>query len=101
MEAALYYDIAKRYITPEENGRNYVREMSSLLLVQLSRDKKDESIEHGKLEYDIDIYDIYGQIATAKLETQYFNFIDYFHLGKINGKWQIVNIIWVYKDQEK
>lgn len=40
----------------------------------------------------IDIYDVQDQTASAKL-TAYWG-TDYFQLGKFDGKWLIVNILW-------
>lgn len=40
----------------------------------------------------IEIYDINSKTASAKLTAEWG--IDYFHLGKVDGKWKIYNVIW-------
>lgn len=46
----------------------------------------------GKKENKITIYDVFSNCATVKaVSAQY---IDLIHLGKFDGKWKIVNVIW-------
>lgn len=40
----------------------------------------------------IEIYDINDKTASAKLTAEWG--IDYFHLAKLEGKWQIMNVLW-------
>ena len=40
----------------------------------------------------IDIYDVLNQTASAKLTALWG--VDYMHLAKYDGRWQIVNILW-------
>lgn len=43
------------------------------------------------------IYDIASDIATAKVTTNKMNmFFDYIQVGKINGRWQIINVLWAF-----
>lgn len=41
---------------------------------------------------DIVIYEIYDKTASARLVAEWG--IDFFQLGKFDGKWQIVNVLW-------
>lgn len=45
---------------------------------------------------EIKILDIYNRIATVKLVSD--NWVEYLQLIKLDGKWQIMNLIWQYKD---
>ena len=40
----------------------------------------------------IEIFDVQNQTAVAKLTAHWGT--DYFHLGKYDGKWMIVNVLW-------
>jgi hypothetical protein len=40
----------------------------------------------------IEIFDVQDKTAVAKLTAQWGT--DYFHLGKYDGKWMIVNVLW-------
>ncbi len=96
MEKALYHDLAKRAIFPSQQGRDFVDDMTALGLIQYSREKGDDTPEHGELQCDIEILDIYGNVALAKSYTVYhpYPFMDYMQIGKINGEWKIVNVLW-------
>jgi hypothetical protein len=40
----------------------------------------------------ITLYEVLDKTATAKLEAEWG--IDYLHLAKIDGRWQIMNVLW-------
>jgi len=44
----------------------------------------------------IKILDIYNHIATVKIISD--NWVEYLQLIKLNGNWEIMNLIWQYKD---
>ena len=48
---------------------------------------------------EIKILDIYNRIANVKLISD--NWVEYLHLIKLDGKWQIVNLIWQHKDVDR
>lgn len=45
---------------------------------------------------DVQILDIYNRIASVKLVSD--NWVEYLHLIKLDGKWEIINLIWQHKD---
>lgn len=45
---------------------------------------------------DIEILDIYDHIATVRIVSD--NWVEYLQLIKLDQKWEIMNIIWQYKD---
>jgi hypothetical protein len=45
---------------------------------------------------EVKILSIYNRIASVQLISD--NWVEYLHLIKLNGKWEVVNIIWQYKD---
>jgi len=71
-----------------------------MLVREFSKGEKNESVENGKLEVTITILDIFENIATVKATTEYFPFIDYCHLGKVNGEWKIINVLWAMKPKK-
>lgn len=45
----------------------------------------------------IDIYDIASDIAIAKVSTNKMSeFFDYIQVGKMNGEWKIINVLWAF-----
>lgn len=45
----------------------------------------------------VHIYDIDEEIALAKIENNKMGFFDYVHVGKVNGEWKIINVLWAMK----
>ncbi|WP_350293969.1 nuclear transport factor 2 family protein [uncultured Croceitalea sp.] len=45
---------------------------------------------------DAKILDIYNRIANVKLVSD--NWVEYLHLIKLDGNWQIINLIWQHRD---
>jgi hypothetical protein len=45
----------------------------------------------GERGITVTIFEVFGDIATVKIDTVDFN--DYAHLARINGEWKIVNIL--------
>lgn len=41
------------------------------------------------------VLDVVGDTAPIRLETPWF--VDYFHIGRFDGKWIIVNALWYSK----
>jgi hypothetical protein len=48
---------------------------------------------------EIKILDIYNRIATVKLISD--NWVEYLHLVKTNDQWQIINLLWQYKNVDR
>ncbi|MCB0461145.1 MAG: nuclear transport factor 2 family protein [Flavobacteriaceae bacterium] len=47
----------------------------------------------------VQILDVYDRVASVKLISD--NWMEYLHLVKLNGSWQIINILWQHKDLKK
>lgn len=45
---------------------------------------------------EVEILDIYNRIATVKLVSD--NWVEYLQLIKLDGNWEIINLIWQHKD---
>lgn len=48
---------------------------------------------------NVTILDIYNRIANVKLVSD--NWVEYLHLMKLDGNWQIVNLIWQHKNVDR
>ncbi|MGH8027421.1 MAG: nuclear transport factor 2 family protein [Pseudoxanthomonas sp.] len=92
---ALHPDLAKRAIigdTPYE--RLGLRRMSKEELVGLT---KEGALKTPKEQWNRScrVLDVVGNAASVRLETPWF--VDYFHMGRFDGKWIIVNALWYSK----
>lgn len=61
-------------------------------LVKLAATWKKAGNIPADATYEITLFEVSDQTATAKLTA--FWGMDYFHLAKFDGKWQISNVIW-------
>ncbi len=96
MERALHPDLAKRVIRHDESrDRDRVEGMSALTLVQYTRKGYGTRVPADERQADIAILDVYGNAATVRAEAR--DFVDFLHIGKVNGEWKIINVLWVMK----
>ena len=94
---ALHPDLAKRAIlgdTPDE--RLGLRRMSKEELVGLTR---QGALKTPKAQWDRScrVLDVTAEAASVRLETPWF--VDYFHMGRFDGRWIIVNALWHSKSR--
>jgi hypothetical protein len=95
---ALHPDLAKRAVigdTPYE--RLGLRRMSKEELVGLTRDGALKTPKE-KWERSCRVLDVTDSAASVRLETPWF--VDYFHMGRFDGKWIIVNALWYSKPKK-
>jgi hypothetical protein len=69
--------------------------MGAMLLVQMTRSGSGKNTPVDKQQKDVTILDVYGNAAVAKIIAK--DWIDYLQLGKVNGRWVIVNVLWEMK----
>jgi hypothetical protein len=93
MQRALHPDLAKRGLVGEA-----LQPITAADLVALARNGMGKN-QGGKKEKAITVLDIEDIIATVKVVSDQFN--DYLQLGKIDGKWLIINVLWAFKKQER
>jgi hypothetical protein len=97
MAKALSPELVKRIIAKDPAGDAIQNMGYSLLLMSTRKNKGPNTMNPNDLfKADVIIYDIGSNIATVKVVTNKFKFIDYLHLGRINGEWKIVNVLWEY-----
>jgi hypothetical protein len=92
---ALHPDLAKRRVlgdTPDE--RLGLRRMSKEELVELTR---QGALKTPKEQWNrsCTVLDVAGNTAAVRAETPWF--VDFFHMGKFDDRWIIVNALWYSK----
>jgi len=92
MERALHPELAKRNVTSDSTGRSRLIQMSAMTLVQNTRNGGGSSIPIGQRSDSVQILDIYGAAASARVRAA--TWVDYMHLAKFNGRWRIINVLW-------
>jgi hypothetical protein len=100
MERALHPDLAKRAVFPDPgSGKAMLRPMSALSLVQVTRAGAGKDTPADKRQADVTILEVYGNVAMVKLVMN--EWVDFMQMGKIDGRWVIVNVLWEPKPEAK
>ncbi|CAM1345526.1 nuclear transport factor 2 family protein [Tenacibaculum amylolyticum] len=84
----------------KKTGKEYLRETftdAMILLAETYNLKKDKFPKDAKKE--VIILDAYDKVASVKLIAD--DWIDYMHIVKLNGKWQLVNVLWQFNNSKK
>jgi hypothetical protein len=98
MESALHPHLAKRIVRTNDKGQSMLGQMSAMELVQGTRGGFGKQTPATEQQKDVTILDVTGGAATVKLEMR--DWVDYMHIGKYNGKWVIVNVLWEMKPRK-
>lgn len=89
--------VKRTFWTNKKSGKEYLRETftdAMILLAETYNQAGDKFPEIPKK--DVIILDIFDKTASVKLIAD--DWIDYMHIVKLNGKWQIINVLWQFKD---
>ncbi len=93
VKSAFTPELAKRVVGQSKEGKDALKQMTLEQLLKMTENQRTaKTFPVGKRKLEIEIFDIEGKAASAKATAQ--EWIDYVHLGKIDGKWVIVNVMW-------
>ena len=82
--------VSPRALPPD--GKSFLDKVGAGLLVAYTATQGGLLAEDNRA-IEIEVYDIKGDIATAGAMSAMF--YDYLQLARIDGRWQIVNVLWV------
>jgi hypothetical protein len=100
MERALHPELAKRIVqTDAKTGRSTLGQQSALTLVQRTRARAANPTPKDRQPREVTILDVFEGAASVKIVAA--DWIDYLHVGKFNGRWVIVNVLWELKPEKK
>jgi hypothetical protein len=95
MERALHPDLAKRIVRTNPQGQSGLGQMSALGLIQGVKRGGGKETPKEKQQKDVTILDVFGNAASVKVVAS--DWVDYLHVGKFNGRWVIINVLWELK----
>jgi len=98
MERALHPDLAKRIVRTSQDGSSSLSHMTAEQLVEATRGGYGTQTPKDEQQKDLTILDVYGGAAVVKIVAR--DWIDYLQIGKFDGRWVIVNVLWELKPQE-
>ncbi len=89
--------VKRTFWNHKQTQKEYLRETftdAMILLAETYNQNGDKFPEYPKKE--VILLDVYDKIASVKLIAD--EWIDYMHIVKLNGKWQIINVLWQFND---
>ena len=100
-ERAAHPRMVKRtFWVNEKTGKEYLGETftdAMILLAETYNQDGTKFPENPKKE--VIILDIFNKIASVKLIAD--EWVDYMQIVKLNGKWQLVNVLWQFNDSKR
>jgi hypothetical protein len=94
MRRSLHPELAKRAILPDpQTGEERFHHLSQQQMVaKTAQGGGRDDAPADKRYYAVSVLDIYGDIATVRADT--YEYVDYLHLARSQGRWLIVNVLW-------
>ncbi|WP_299119233.1 nuclear transport factor 2 family protein [uncultured Tenacibaculum sp.] len=100
-ERAAHPRMVKRtFWTDKKTGKEYLKETFTDAMILLAETYNKDGTKFPKEpKKKVIILDIFNKVASVKLIAN--DWVDYMHIIKLNGKWQLVNVLWQFNDSEK
>ena len=92
MERSLYDQLSKRWINSDQVETTTKWEMLDMTKAGGGKDYA------GEKKTMVTVLDVYGNVAMVKTVSP--EYVDYLQMGKVNGKWIIINVLWTEKKPE-
>jgi hypothetical protein len=96
MSEAVHSTLVKRiFATHPKTGQQVFRDQDSTALVAATKKGYGTKIPEAERRKSVTILDIFRGVASVKIDAA--DWVDYLHLAKEGGDWQIVNVLWEMK----
>ena len=92
MESALHPHLAKRLVYEDQAGHSRLVDLTAMELVQSTRAAVGK-IPRAQWRDSVTILDVFGNAAMVRIDAT--TWVDYLEEVKWNGRWVIVNVVWV------
>jgi Putative lumazine-binding len=96
MERALHSHLAKRLVYDDPSGRSHLVDLTALELVQSTRTGTGK-IPPAQWRDSVTILDTFANAAIVRIDAT--TWVDYLEEVKWNGRWLMVNVVWVNRPQ--
>ena len=93
MRRSLHPELAKRAILRDaRTGEQRLHHVSRQEMVDKTQQGGGTDVPSSNRYYEVTVLDVYGEIASARAES--YEYVDYLHLARCDGRWVIVNVLW-------
>jgi hypothetical protein len=94
MGRSLHPRLAKR-ISVQREGAWQLQEMTAEELSRAAGGGGGTRTPQAQRQADVQILDVFGNVASVRVTMS--GWIDYMHMARVDGRWQIVNVLWELK----
>ena len=91
IDRSLHEALSKRAVRRDEQGREYLYQLSKHEMLQKTREGGGSDSPPGTRQWEVTILDRYEEIASVKVVSG--EYVEYLHLAKHGGRWLIVNTL--------
>ncbi len=99
MERALHPELAKRIVEKKRGSDEVVLDsMDAKSLIAATAKGGGKNTPPEKQQKDVTILDVFEKAATVKVIAS--DWIDYMQMGKVDGRWVIINVLWEMKPKD-
>ncbi|HEV2149882.1 MAG TPA: nuclear transport factor 2 family protein [Longimicrobiaceae bacterium] len=100
MARAVHPELAKRLVrTDRQSASSDIRQMGASELIMQTRRGGGKETPKERQRKDVRILDIFESTSSVRVDAD--SWIDYMHLAKADGRWQIVNVLWALRPSPK
>ena len=96
MTRAVHPELVKRIVATEQ-GASRIENMGATKLIAGVRSGFGKKTPKDKQQKDVTILDRFQNVASVKIVAS--DWIDYLQVAKLDGRWQIVNVLWEKKPE--
>lgn len=90
---AIHPELVKRIVAVHpKTGKQVFRDQDSTALVATTKEGHGTKIPDGKRRKEVTLLDVFEGAASMKIVAA--DWVDYLHLVKQDGDWQIINVLW-------
>jgi hypothetical protein len=97
MTRALHPQLAKRIVQTPPGGQSTLGDMTAETLIGYTRNGGGRRTPVAAQRKDVRILDIFEGAASVRVDAA--QWVDYLQVGKWNGQWKIVNVLWEMRPQ--
>ena len=100
MQRALHPELAKRVQWVDaDSAALKIDSMGATTLVDRTRARSNRADSDAPHQKEVTVLDVFGNAASVKVVAD--DWVDYLHLTRLDGKWQIINVLWELKPEAK
>ena len=98
MTRALHPDLVKR-IVADRGGSSHIQGMTAEQLIGYTAGGGGRNTPAEKRRAEVTILDVFGNAASVRVDAA--EWIDYLQIGKVDGEWKILNVLWEFRPEVK